>query len=445
MPNNQYEDHSIQSKKLETLAGLLKLLVLGISMLSMFIIVWARMSHASSERGLVIASKRDYSEDSLFQTVAKEQRNVVYVREGDPFYQTVTDYIVSKHPDAAKARLLVIGAVKKNGRFVAQDLLATDQQESMSVLAQYATAEAEPPLSALLLPTAVVAGLLFSGLFAKIPHFALFALAAILSGYQYYAHCPTCPDTMIASIPASFLGIAVFSLLSVLSLINFKSQVLKNICIICILSTVLLWQLYMNHVTLSACVPCIVIALVGGISAGNLPKNIPAYSRFFALAPVSGIIAACLLVLSRDSFAMRANAIAGFEGQIHDSAFEMQGVVGKPISELGITLPPQKTILAVVATGCEPCHDALEYLARRPDITVLVAETGPPSKDSSALRVPAGLWQQTPTFLMIGADGKIAGERVGWSDDPGWQDAFARESKQFLSGPENVSDKREKR
>lgn len=412
-----------------------RLLLVLVASASIFSILSARLSHSSEDEGLIIASRRSTAEDTLYQAIARSKDNVTYVREGDPFFDSVRNFVLSQRKDASSASLYIVRAVKKDGRFVARELVATNVEDSTSAVSGFAGSE-EAPMEALLIPSAIVVGLIFGGvaLLAKVPVFLYLSAATVLSGYQYYAHCPTCPDTTVAGIPASHIGVAVFGLLSLLSTVQPVGGTMRSSLIGGIVFGVLGWQAFQNQASLAACMPCVAIAFLGALALGGLPQTDAKFGLKAAAIPIFGLVASLCLVMARDPSPVESGAIAGFEGQIADRGFALKGVVGRPASEIGLSLPPKRTVVVVVATGCDPCHDAMDFLSRRPDIPVMVAETNSAATTEQVMRIPSGILRQTPTFLLVEADGTIAGERIGWSDDSDWQKAFVRDTTQFLSG-----------
>lgn len=420
-----------------------RLILMLAAAVSVFLTLAAVIRKTETHDGLIFASNRAASEDNLFQAITLENSNVLYIRQGDPFYKSVRDFAIEKNPDAKNAQLLVVRAKREGSRFVAQELVATDNSSSLSAIDKYVLPSSAQSAETVILPSAVIMGLLIAGLkwLIRVPIYLWYSGASALAGYQYFAHCPTCPHTLVVGIPASFWGVVLFGIMALISLRSPFSTSLTNIAICAAGTSSLLWQIVVNYGAGTACSSCISIAFISAVAMGSLPKSFERGRMLSLLIPTASVTAACMLIASRDPF---SSINEQSTHKLANKPFSMPVVNGRQAKDIGLILPTGRFAVAVIATGCDPCHDALNFFARHPDIALTVARIDHrvDGEPAGTLHVTPGLLQQTPTFLFIDEKGHIVGQRIGWSDAKDWQDALLRDTKQFLSERESAEGKK---
>lgn len=377
---------------------------------------------SSSDTRYLVVSSRPPERDEAFRSLASQTAVLMYTRSDSGLAKTLAQW---KPPGGPLAVYVEAG-----GRTVSVSNSPAALARALDAAQLSVEAQTMPPVFVGALVGAAVGALvrasawsLGAGLLAGLAACLVKALTA----------CRACERPMYLEVPLEAWGAGAYGLAAAAVFAGRLPGPWLGLGA----GAVLAVQAAATFATGVACVPC---GLVAGVNAALLVSIAGSKAQtdgrpVWPLAWASGVAGmAAAAVCARWEPSHSPNELLRTERRW----------TGRKASELGAIEPPPsgRRLVLLWSKGCDPCKDALQWVATEPAIEVAtyrVVRPGSPtdSGDGRAIAVGPEL-SRTPAFLVVDSEGVVRAEYYGWSSDPGWAQAFTRSVRQEL---EKVDDR----
>lgn len=399
------------------------------ALLSVARVVAAKVAVSKTNEQVVVVSTRPQIEDAAFKLQAQKSKNLLYVRAEESFAKSIsaqfgaerdiTFYLAKNHSVSRR-----LGTEEGYGRVEAMLRLERDS----SVFPNLAAGTCVGLGLGLVLPL---------GLNAVAP---VLILAALLSFLKYATACPTCPRVEYAGIDAALIGAAVFSVTAGLLLGARKGQVVlrRNLPVMLIVASVLLWQTLAWWDTKLQCLPCGIIALVLAYILGSGDKwtrddsrvsySLPSMAGSgLAFASVAGIVIPGTSLLQAKTQVGALTALGAPRRRAY-----------RNVTEIGLASSGKRRVVYIAAQGCHACELGLEVIDgfKVKGVDFLHVGSITPDKTRKWKPVPHGeAVHETPLTLFVEADGSISRQVGGFNGDTDAIRSYCNDIQKFLSDP----------